>query len=157
MAVRIAMGASRSRIIRQLVTESLVLAAIGGAIGIALGVWGLDAFVRYEVPSDIPFWMHFEVDRTVLMVTAALTVLTGLIFGLAPALQLSRPALNETLKESGARGATANSRVGKTRASLGVAQLSGSRVWLAGAARMRRGVTSLPAFFTARVLPCWRA
>jgi len=138
VAVRIAVGASRTRIVRQLVTESLVLAAIGGVLGIALGAWGVEAFVAYQVPSDISFWMRFDVDRTVVAVSVALTALTGVIFGLAPALQLSRPALGEALKESGGRGSTVNTRIGRTRASLVVVQLALSLVLLAGASLMMR-------------------
>jgi predicted permease len=138
VALRAAIGATRGRIIRQLLTESLVLAAIGGVLGVLVGGWGVDLFTRYGVPQFMPFWMRFDVDRTVVLITLALTAGTGVLFGVAPALQLTRPSLSETIKETGGRGAGTNARVGRMRASLVVAQLALSLVLLCGAALMVR-------------------
>jgi putative ABC transport system permease protein len=136
LAIRLSMGATRGRLVRQMITESVLLALIGGVLGTLIGVWGTDFFVQWALPSTVPFWMTFEVDRTVLLLTLAATVLSGIVFGVAPALQLSRPELSQTLKEAGGRGGSAHSSVGRTRSALVVAQLALSLVLLAGAALM---------------------
>jgi putative ABC transport system permease protein len=134
VAVRLALGATRRRIIRQFLTESLILAVMGGAAGVLLGAWGLDGIVSM-LPADLPYWMVFDVDRTVLLLTLAVTVATGVIFGLAPALQASSLALTETLKD-GSRGSTAGARAGRLRSTLVVAEIALSLVLLAGATLM---------------------
>jgi predicted permease len=138
VALRAAIGATRVRIVRQLLTESLVLAAIGGVLGVLVGGWGVEAFTRYGVPQFLPWWIRFDVDRTVVVITLGLTAATGVLFGVAPALQLTRPSLSETIKETGGRGAGTNARVGRMRASLVVTQLALSVVLLCGAALMVR-------------------
>jgi putative ABC transport system permease protein len=107
IAVRTALGASRWRIIRQLLTESFLLGVIGGCLGIALASWGIQILVSLA-PSGIPRSSEIGVDKWVLGFTFLVSVVTGLVFGLAPALQVSRPDLNETLKE-GSRGAATGS------------------------------------------------
>jgi putative ABC transport system permease protein len=101
MAIRAAMGAHRLRLIRQLLTESLLIAALGAAGGLTLASLGVKALVALG-PDNLPRLQEIDVDGRVLFFTLALSVLTGLIFGLAPALQASRPRLQHTLKEGGA-------------------------------------------------------
>ena len=98
MAVRVALGASRATIIRQLLTESVLLAALGAALGILLAFWGT-SFIAAQLPDGIPRLQEASVDARVLALTLAISLLTGLLFGLAPALQASRPNLTEGLKE----------------------------------------------------------
>ena len=110
IAIRTALGAGRGRIVRQLLTESVVLSALGGAAGLLLAWWGLDVLLALS-PSDIPRLDQVKIDTTVLAFTIGVSMLTGILFGMVPALQASKPDLNESLKEGGAaprlRAATA--------------------------------------------------
>ena len=103
-ALRSALGASRWRIVRQLLFESLLLSIVGGVLGFVLSIWALRLLLS-AIPFQLPFWMNFNIDPRVLGFTAGITLLTGLIFGAVPALQTSRVDLNDTLKEGG-RGNT---------------------------------------------------
>ncbi len=100
MAIRTALGAGRWRVMRQLLTESTLLSLIGGAFGLLLAVWGL-GLLRWLNPGDIPRLASIGIDDRVLAFTTAVAVLTGILFGLAPALRSSRVNLSETLKEGG--------------------------------------------------------
>jgi predicted permease len=100
MAVRTAIGAGRWRVVRQLLTESVLLSTAGGALGLLLAVWGL-ALLRWLDPGDIPRLAAIGIDNRVLAFTTAVAVLTGILFGLAPALRSSHVNLSETLKEGG--------------------------------------------------------
>jgi putative ABC transport system permease protein len=99
IAVRIAIGAGRYRIIRQLLTESLLLATIGGALGLLLGLWSTHALIAL-VPEEIPRVTDIQLDVRVLIFTLAISFATGIIFGFVPAFQAARVDLNQTLKVS---------------------------------------------------------
>jgi putative ABC transport system permease protein len=104
VAIRSALGAGRGRLIRQLLTESVLLALVGGLLGVLLAYFGVKLFVRFG-PQDIPRISEIGVDGLVLGFSLLVTVLTGVIFGLAPAIHISKPDLNNSLKEGG-RGTT---------------------------------------------------
>ncbi|MBI4664434.1 MAG: ABC transporter permease, partial [Verrucomicrobia bacterium] len=134
IALRLAMGAGRGRIMRQLLIESLMLAALGGVLGVLLGWWGLELFIAVS-PGHIPRLNEVRLDGAALGFTLGISALTGVLFGLAPAWQFSRPDLNEVLKE-GARATSAGTAVGRTRNALVVAEVALSVVLLAGAGLM---------------------
>jgi putative ABC transport system permease protein len=151
IAIRTALGARRGRVIRQLLTESVVLGAIGGALGILFAVWGTD-LVMSQIPEELPNWMDIKVDSGVVIFTAIISVLTGIVFGLVPALESSRPNLNETLKDGG-RGTSVGGRRGRMRSSLVVLETALALVLLIGATLMMRSFLHLrqlqPGFDTA--------
>jgi len=133
LALRSALGASRWRIIRQLLMESLILSVAGGVLGLALSIWALQLLLR-AIPIELPFWMDFGLDLRVLSFTVLVTLLTAFLFGVAPALQTSRVDLNSTLKEGGrGAGATSSSR---SRSLLVVTEIALSVVLLVGAGLM---------------------
>ena len=99
IAIRQALGANRSRIIRQMLTESGVLALLGGGLGLLLAVWSLDALVALVPAGSIPQGVEVSIDARVLVFTLAVLIATALVFGLWPALQASKVNLNESLKE----------------------------------------------------------
>src|SRR5688572_27342026 len=103
IAVRTALGASRWRIVRQLLTESLLLSIIGGAVGMGVSVW-LTRLLIAVSPANSPRFDEIGIDRRVFLFTLGITLLTGFVFGVAPALQASKLDLNQNLKESGRRG-----------------------------------------------------
>jgi len=147
IAIRAAIGAGRGRIIRQLLTESVTLAMIGGAFGLAIGVAGIRALLAVN-PGNIPRigvnGSGVSVDWRVLAFTATVSLMTGLIFGLLPALRASRADLSTTLKESG--GQTGGSiRHNKTRALLVISEMGLALVLLVGAALFIRTFVALRA------------
>lgn len=139
MAVRTALGAGRLRIVRQLLTESVMLSLTGGALGLLLGKWGMDALAANSA-VNLPPNVTVKLDATVLLFTLGLSLLTGLLFGLFPALRLSRPDLNSTLKD-GARTVGASGK--RVRDVLVVAQLALALVLLIGAGLMIRSFMNL--------------
>jgi putative ABC transport system permease protein len=153
MAVRTALGASRMRIVRQLLIESLALAAAGGAAGIVLALWGVDALVRIS-PVQIPRLNTVHVDRSVLMFTVLASLVTGALCGLLPALQLSRSNPGDALKD-GDRGGSSG-RGAATRQTLVVAEVALSLVLLASAGLLLRTLGILqrvsPGFTTERAV-----
>jgi len=130
LAIRVALGAGRGRVVRQLLTESLLLSTAGGAAGLLLAMWGV-ALISSFVPPDVPRFQETGLDPTVLLFTLGASVLTGVVFGLAPALQASRVDLNEALKE-GARGSTEGGK-GRVRAALIIAEVAVSLVLMVSA------------------------
>jgi putative ABC transport system permease protein len=141
IAVRTALGASRARIVRQLLTESVLMSLIGGGIGVALAFGGMKALLAIR-PPGIPRVNEVGLDAGVLGFTLLLTVATGLVFGLAPALELSRPDLNRALKEGGRTGTVGRGRQ-RFRDSLAVAQMGFSVVLLIGAMLLVRSFIEL--------------
>jgi putative ABC transport system permease protein len=141
IAVRTALGASRLRVVRQLLTESLLLAVCGGTLGLLLALWGIDALGAL-IPENIPRASEIGVDAGMLGFTLLVSLLTGFIFGLAPALQASRTDINESLKE-GARGATAGLRRNRFRSLLVVTEIALALVLLIGAGLLIRSFMRL--------------
>jgi len=143
IALRAALGASRWRIMRQLLTESVIVALIGGAFGVLLGYWGIDA-LRWSNPGDAAKfaagWHQLGINVPALLFTLGLSVFSGLVFGLAPALQVSKPNLNDSLKE-GARQVSASSH--RLRSALVVFEIALSLVLLVGAGLSVRSFLSL--------------
>jgi len=131
MAVRAALGASRMRVIRQLLTESILLSLVGGAVGLLLAVWWSDLLVALG-KEDIPRAVHVAIDWRVLGFTLGVSVLTGLIFGIVPAFQSSKTELVESLKEGG-RSGSEGARRNRVRSVLVVGELAIAVVLLVGA------------------------
>ena len=132
MAIRSALGASRTRVVRQLLTESVLLSLVSGGIGLLLAVWWSDLLLALG-KEDIPRAIHVGMDWRVLGFTLGVSLLTGLIFGLAPAFHSSKTELVESLKE-GARGTSAGSFANVFRKALVVIELGFAVLLLTGAA-----------------------
>ena len=145
IAVRMALGGSRWRLIRQLLTESLVLSFIGGSLGLLFSVWGIE-FIKGGIPPGftqyIPGWEKMSLDSSVLLFTIAITLLTGIVFGLAPAFHATRLNLNESLKESG-KGTSSGASRNRLRSLLVIAEIALSLVLLVGAGLMIRSFVQL--------------
>ncbi|MGH9498940.1 MAG: ABC transporter permease [Terriglobales bacterium] len=152
VSIRAALGAGRLRLIRQLLTESVLLALMGGAAGTLLAVWAVPALLAMS-PSDIREFTSIGVNRDVLVFSIVVSVLSGILFGLAPALQASRGNLNEYLKE-GERGSTSGH--GRTRSALVVVEVGLSLVLLVGSGLLVKSFVRLmrvdPGFDTSRLL-----
>jgi putative ABC transport system permease protein len=140
IAVRTALGAGRRRLLRQLLTESLLLAVVGGTLGLLFAYGGVKGLVAIT-PANTPRIQEVAIDGTALAFTFVVSVVTGLIFGLAPALQASRPEINETLKE-GTRGSAGAGRH-RVRSLLVVAETSLALVLLVGAGLMLKSFLQL--------------
>jgi putative ABC transport system permease protein len=153
VAIRSALGASRIRIVRQLVTESLVLALGGGALGVLIASWGI-ALLKLILPDNFPRTTDIHLDGPVLIFTAFASVATGLIFGLAPAFQVSRTQLTESLKE-GERGTEGAGR-NRLRSVLVVTEVALALTLLMGAGLLLRSFVRLqevdPGFQPAHLL-----
>src|SRR4051794_6475218 len=153
MAVRTALGATRTHIARQLLIESLTLAAIGGAAGVVVALWGVDTLIRVS-PVQIPRLNAVHIDRSVLIFTALASLATGALCGLLPALQLSRSNPGDALKD-GDRGGSSG-RGARTRHILVVAEVALSLMLLASAGLLVRTLGMLqrvsPGFTTERLI-----
>jgi putative ABC transport system permease protein len=157
IAIRTAMGATRGRIISQLLTESVLLGLVGGLVGLGLAFAGLKLVVSLN-PPNIPRLSEINIDLRVLVFTLIVSALTGLIFGLVPALQASKPNLNETLKE-GARGSSAGGNRQTLRRALVVVEMLLTTLLLIITGLMIKSFSSLqqvdPGFNSANVLTMW--
>ena len=134
IAVRLALGAGRWRVTRQLLTESVLLAFAGGAAGLLLAAWGAGLLLRFA-PDDLPRIHEVRVDGRVLAFTFVVSLVTGILFGLVPALAASNPDLNETLKEGG-RGGTGSVKRQRMRSAFVIAEVTLALVLLVGAGLM---------------------
>lgn len=139
IAIRTALGANRLRIIRLLMTESVMLALVGGAMGLLIAYWGTGLALK-TLPDALPRVNDIQVDASVLLFTLAASVITGVVFGLAPALQASNPNLNETLKEGGRSGSSGRQNI---RSGLVVAEIAISLVLLVGSGLLIRSFIAL--------------
>ena len=139
LALRAALGATRNRLLRQLLTESVLLALCGGIVGIALAYWGVELLKAFG-PDNIPRLREISIDPRVLLFTFAISLFTGIAFGLVPALQASRADVNDALKEGG-RGSTGGRSL--LRNVFVVAEVSLALVLLIGAGLMIRSFMRL--------------
>ena len=138
IAVRSALGAGRARMVRQLLTESVVLSVLGGAVGLALAYWGLQA-VKVLAPDGVPRVASISIDGWTLVFTVVIALVTGVLFGLVPAIHAGRGDLQHVLRE----GAADRPRRAERAAVLVVAQVALSLVLLVGAGLMMRSFVKL--------------
>jgi putative ABC transport system permease protein len=141
IALRTALGAGRGRMVRQLLTESALLAATGGAVGLLLAYWGLRAIAVF-IPDDVPVAHRVAIDPRILLFTLGVTLLTGVLAGLAPAFQMTRPDLAESLRD-GTRAGSGTSRGGRTRRVLVVLETALAVLLVAGAGLLVRSFARL--------------
>jgi putative ABC transport system permease protein len=141
IALRLALGANRGRLIRQVLTESVLISLLGGVVGILIALWGTQALVGLN-PQGIPRAKEIGVDGQVLGFTLLVAVVSGILFGLIPAWQSSNPNLNEKLKESG-KSASSNARGNRLRGLLVVVQVALAFVLLVGAGLLIKSFSQL--------------
>ncbi|HJQ25185.1 MAG TPA: ABC transporter permease [Blastocatellia bacterium] len=139
-AIRAALGAGRRRVLRQLLTESLLLALAGGALGLLLAFWGVDLLVRFA-PDELPRMAGVVIGWRMLVFTILLALLTGVIFGLAPAWQGTRADLQQTLKEGGY--SVSDARGGRLRNAFVVAEVALAVILLIGAGLLIKSLTRM--------------
>ena len=140
IAIRVALGANRGRLIRQVLSESLLFSLMGGAAGLLLAQWGIRA-VRGLAPTGIASLQHLRIDPSVLTFTLGVMLLAGLLFGLAPALHVGRPDVHHRIGKGGRGGSGGISR--RLRISLVVAEIALAVIPLAGAGLMVRTLRAL--------------
>jgi putative ABC transport system permease protein len=141
IGIRLALGASRRQIIRQLLAESLVLGMVGSALGLLFAVWGLDLMVT-ALPNEVPYWIHFDFDWRVFSFAIGIGAVSSVLFGLLPAFQASNPRLVDALKEGGRTGA-GGAKGQRVRNSLVIAEVALALVLLIGAGLMMRSFMHL--------------
>ena len=141
MAVRVALGAGPLRLLKQVFTESVLLALIGGVVGVVLALWGIESLKAIGAQT-VPRLREVNIDLTVLGITMAICVGTGIIFGLAPGLASARPELTETLKEAG-RSSTQGTRRNRLRNGLVIAEVALALVLLSGAGLLIKSFAKL--------------
>lgn len=141
IAIRAALGAGRWRLARQLMTESIILSVLSGAVGILIAVWGLGA-IRYYGAEQLPRLDEVHINAPVLIFTFAVSLLTGFVFSLVPILKASRPDVNQVLK-SGSKAATGSASLRLWRESLVVSEVALSLILLVGAGLMIRSLAQL--------------
>jgi predicted permease len=141
LAVRAALGGGRGRLVRQMLTESVLVALAGGALGVFIAVWWLDAMLA-AIPEQLPYWMQVTLDVRVLAFTAGVSVLTGLVFGAIPALRASRPDLQSTLR---AGGRTETGGGGRLRGALVAGEIALAVMLVTAATLMTRGFLAVSA------------
>jgi putative ABC transport system permease protein len=141
IAIRAALGASRGRVVRQLLTENVVLSLCGGGLGLLFAWWGIQALLALS-PGNIPRLGSISIDRDVLFFTLGVSLVTGVLFGLVPAFTASRPDLSNTLKEGG-RSAAESAGGRRLRSALAVAEIALSLVLLVGAGLLIRSFLRL--------------
>src|ERR1041385_5320478 len=153
IAIRLAMGANRLRLIRQLLTESVLLSFIGGAVGVLLALWIVKVLLAMKPPIDFPLAIDVDIDWRVLLFSLFVSIAAGAIFGLAPALQATRPNILGTLKDTAAQGGAGRTRL---RSVLVVAQIAISLIVLIAAGLVVRTLQQLqtmnPGFDTQNAL-----
>jgi predicted permease len=142
ISIRVAIGAGKWRIIRQLLLESVILSGIGGFIGWVISIWGVRAFDVATVPLGRPTWMQFSTDYRVLLYIIAVSLGTGVLFGLAPALRLASLDVNSALKD-GSRGSSSGTRGKYLSSVLVVVELAMAIILLAGAGVMVRSFLNI--------------
>jgi putative ABC transport system permease protein len=154
IAIRTAIGATRWRVVRQLLTESLLLSILGGAAGVLLAFWAIELLISSN-PANLPRVAEIGLDKFVLLFTLGLTTLTGVFFGLAPALQASKTDLNESLKD-GMRESSGGIKRNRTRSALVISEIALSLILLVGATllfqSLRRILAVSPGFEPNNVL-----
>ena len=136
-SIRTALGASRWRVVRQLLVESVLMSILGGVLGLGVGLLYVNWIDVTTLPTGRPYWLDFTMDYRVFGYFAAVSVLTGVLFGLAPAMQISKSSVTENLKEGG-RGASGGKRSGRMTDALLVGQIGLTIVLLVGAGLMIR-------------------
>ncbi|MEY2556830.1 MAG: hypothetical protein QOE34_255 [Verrucomicrobiota bacterium] len=141
IGIRLALGANRIQIVRQLLAESLVIGMAGSALGLLFAVWGVDLMLA-ALPNDVPYWIRFDFDWRIFSFALGIGGISGVLFGLLPALQASRPHLVDALKEGGRTGA-GGTKGQRMRNSLVVAEVALALVLLLGAGLMMRSFLKL--------------
>jgi putative ABC transport system permease protein len=141
IALRAALGANRSRLLRQMITESLVLAAIGGILGLLFAFISF-SFLRQMIPAELTLLTNLSIDLKVLLYTLGISLITGVIFGIAPSLQASKTDLNETLKSGGVRTGSTFAAT-KLRSIMVVAETSLALILLVGAGLLIQTIQKL--------------
>jgi putative ABC transport system permease protein len=136
IGIRLALGASRPQIIRQLLAESLVLGMVGCAVGLLFAVWGVDLMLT-ALPNEVPYWIRFDFDWRIFLFALGLGAASSVLFGLVPALQASHPQLVDALKEGGRTGA-GGTKGQRMRSALVISEVALALVLLVGAVLMMR-------------------